>query len=49
MRILFICSGNKGISPIVKSQAESLKNKEIEVKLFPIIGKGVWDYLRNIS
>ncbi|MBP8689616.1 glycosyltransferase, partial [Patescibacteria group bacterium] len=48
MRILFICSGNKGISPIVKSQAESLKNKEIEFKIFPIIGKGVWGYFKNI-
>jgi len=48
MRILFICSGNKGISPIVKSQAESLKNKEIEFKIFPIIGKGFWGYFKNI-
>jgi len=48
MKILFVCSGNKGVSPIVKSQAESLKNKGIELKIFPIIGKGVWGYLKNI-
>ncbi len=40
MRIIFVCSGNKGISPIVKSQADSLISKGIELKIFPIIGKG---------
>ena len=48
MKLLFVCSGNQGISPIVGSQAESLKNKGIELKIFPIIGKGVWGYLKNI-
>jgi teichuronic acid biosynthesis glycosyltransferase TuaC len=48
LKLLFVCSGNQGISPIVGSQAESLKNKGIELKIFPIIGKGVWGYLKNI-
>jgi len=49
MKILFVCSGNKGISPIVKSQADSLKNKEVELEVFPIIGQGLRGYLKNIS
>ena len=48
MRIIFVCSGNKGISPIVKSQADSLISKGIELKIFPIIAKGVCGYLKNI-
>ncbi len=48
MKILFVCSGNKGISPIVKSQADSLKNKEVELEVFPIIGQGLRGYLKNI-
>ena len=48
MKILFICSGKNGVSILVRSQAESLKNKEIELKIFSIRGKGVWGYLKNI-
>ena len=48
IKILFVCSGNKGISSIVKSQADSLISKGIELKISPIIGKGVWGYLNNI-
>jgi len=48
MKILFVCSGNKGISPIVKSQADSLKNKEVELEVFPIKGQGLQGYLKNI-
>lgn len=33
----------------MKSQAESLKNKGIELTIFPIIGKGIWGYLKNIA
>ena len=48
MKIFFVCSGNQGISPIIGSQADSLNNKRIELKIVPIIGKGVWGYLKNI-
>ena len=48
MKVLFICSGNRGISPQIQDQAVSLNNKGIELKIFPIIGKGVWGYLKNI-
>jgi protein-tyrosine-phosphatase len=36
MKVLFVCSGNKGISPIIKSKANSSKNKVIELEVFPI-------------
>ncbi|HON97095.1 MAG TPA: glycosyltransferase [Bacteroidales bacterium] len=32
----------------MKSQADSLNNKRIELKIVSIIGKGVWGYLKNI-
>ncbi|HOJ16924.1 MAG TPA: glycosyltransferase [Caldisericia bacterium] len=39
---------NKVISPIIKSQADSLKNKEVELEVFPVIGQGLRGYLKNI-
>jgi len=50
MRVLFVCSGNSkiGISPIVRSQGESLKHNKIEVAYFPIKGKGFRGYIKNI-
>lgn len=51
MRILFICSGNKttGISPIVEFQAESLKRLGVKVDIFPIVGKGIDGYIKNVG
>lgn len=51
MNILFVASGNSktGISPIIKSQGESLINHRINVSFFPIKGKGLLNYLRNIK
>lgn len=50
MKVLFISSGNskRGISPIVKSQGESLKKIGIEVDFFKIVGKGMSGYFNNI-
>lgn len=48
MKVLFVCSGNNGISPIVTSQAASLQAAGICVVLFPIIGKGLIGYLRQV-
>lgn len=50
MRLLFVYSGNsrEGISPFVKEQAEALMNHGIDVKLFPIVGKGLLGYAKNI-
>lgn len=48
MRILFVSSGNRGISPIVSNQGVSLIYQGVIVKYFPIIGKGLLGYLSNI-
>ena len=49
MKALFVCSGNKrvGISPIVKNQGMSLEKHGVEVKYFPVEGKGILGYLKN--
>lgn len=49
MNVLFVASGNtkEGISPIIKSQGESLKKLDITVQYFPIEGGGLRGYLRG--
>jgi teichuronic acid biosynthesis glycosyltransferase TuaC len=51
MKVLFVGSGNKNndISIILRNQSESLNKNGIEVIVFPIIGKGIRGYLKNIS
>ena len=51
MKVLFVSSGNatSGISPIIKNQGESLKQAGIELEYFPIKGKGLTGYLKNIN
>ena len=50
MKVLFVSSGNSkaGISPIVRSQGESLKRAGIDLDYFTIKGKGAKRYLKNI-
>jgi len=50
MKVLFVYSGNKkaGISPFVKSQGESLIKAGIELDYFPILGHGIFGYIRAI-
>ena len=50
-KVLFVSSGNSkaGISPIVRSQGESLKSAGISLDYFTIVGKGTKGYLKNIS
>ena len=50
MKVLFVCSANShyGISPIVKNQANSLKEAGLSVEYFGIKGKGLYGYLRNV-
>ena len=50
MKKLIISSGNNifGISPIVKSQGESLKDNGLKLEYFTIKGKGLIGYLKNI-
>ena len=48
MRVLFVSSGNRGVSPLIKAQAQSLVNIGIQIEFYPIIGKGLFGYLKNI-
>lgn len=50
MRVLFVFSGNsaRGITPFVAEQARALQERGLDLALFPILGKGVWSYTRNI-
>ncbi len=45
MNILFVCSGNNGVTPIVKAQADSLIQAGLNVQITPIVGKGLFGYL----
>lgn len=48
MKVLFISSGNRGISPIVRNQGDSLLSQDISVDYYPIKGKGILGYLSNV-
>ena len=50
MKVLFVSSGNSkyGISPIIKSQGESLICQDIQLEFFTINGKGFQSYFRHI-
>ncbi|MBN1472264.1 MAG: glycosyltransferase [Syntrophaceae bacterium] len=49
MRVLFVASGNSGdITPLVKNQIKSIQENGIDSVIFPIVGKGLPGYLRNI-
>jgi len=50
MKVLFVSSGNSkhGISPIVKSQGDSLVKKNVNLDYFLIKGKGIIGYLKNL-
>lgn len=50
MNVLFICSGNSkdGINAIVKEQGTSLKGMNVNIKYFPILGKGFSGYSKHI-
>lgn len=48
MKVLFVSSGNYGITALIKAQAQSLIELGINVSFFPIVGKGLFGYLKNI-
>ena len=50
MKVLFVSSGNSvfGISPITLNQGNSLIRCGVSVTYFPISGKGMLNYLKNI-
>lgn len=49
MKVLFISSGNRGISPVVRNQGDSLLLQDVTVDYYPIKGKGVLGYLSNVG
>lgn len=49
MKVLIVCSVNSGkISSFIQEQAASLNALGVEIDYFPITGKGVLGYLRNL-
>jgi glycosyltransferase involved in cell wall biosynthesis len=51
MKVLFICSGNKNNGEpgiLVKNQALSLKQVQLDVQIVTIVGNGVGGYLKSI-
>lgn len=51
MKVIFVASGNKSVgtvSPFVKSQYESLKGEGLDMRLYPIQGKGWKSYSKSI-
>ncbi len=50
VKVLFISSGNSklGISPIIKSQGDSLKEQGVDLTYFAIKEKGLKGYLKSI-
>ena len=51
MKILFISSGNSAynISPLIKSQGQSIISKDVSLEFFTVRGKGISGYLKNIK
>jgi teichuronic acid biosynthesis glycosyltransferase TuaC len=49
MKVLFVCSGNSKdfeIIPFIKEQGESLRDFGIDVDYYPVVGKGLWGYVK---
>ncbi|MHA1386657.1 MAG: glycosyltransferase family 4 protein [Candidatus Helarchaeota archaeon] len=47
MKVLFVCSGNKGLPTFVEEQADSLKRIGLEISIFQIKGRGIKGYFKN--
>lgn len=51
MKVLFVVSGNNqyyDVAPFIRSQGDSLAQEGVDVSYFPIIGKGMFNYLKNV-
>lgn len=51
MKVIFVASGNKrvgAVSSFVQSQYDSLEKEELEMVLFPVVGKGAMGYLKAV-
>ena len=49
MKVIFVASGNKrvgAVSSFVQSQYDSLKKEGLEMRLFPVVGHGVFAHLK---
>lgn len=52
MKVLFVVSGNNqyyDVAPFIKAQGDSLVQEGVEVTYFPIMGKGMGNYLKNVA
>lgn len=51
MKVLFVSSGNSAynISPLIKSQGQSIISKDISLEFFTVRGKGISGYLKNMK
>jgi teichuronic acid biosynthesis glycosyltransferase TuaC len=50
MKVLFVASGNSKnfeLSPFIRSQAETIKKLGVDVKIFPVLGKGLRGYMKS--
>lgn len=51
MKVLFVASGNKAVGQVnsfVRSQFDSLEKAGLDMRLFPVVGHGVWAHLRAV-
>jgi teichuronic acid biosynthesis glycosyltransferase TuaC len=49
MKILIVCSGNsRYTSPFIFEQAEAIKQLGADIVFFPVNGKGIFGYLKNL-
>ena len=49
MKVLFVASGNsrtKEVVPFIQSQGEALKQEGVDIRYFPVVGRGIRGYLR---
>jgi len=49
LRVLFVSSGNNGISPIIRAQGKSLEKAGINILYYGVKGRGAIGYLSNIA
>jgi teichuronic acid biosynthesis glycosyltransferase TuaC len=48
MKILIVSSRNSGkIAPFIQEQGDALSRSGVTIAYFPIVGKGIWGYLKN--
>lgn len=51
MKVIFVCSGNSknfSLNPFIKAQADSLVATGNDIEFSPVLGKGLWSYLKHV-